>query len=701
MTDIRDRLNRLSQNLWWSWQPAVDTMFRSIDGDLWRKVNHNPVAFLRDIDDATLQDAGPHVLAQLAHVERSLRDYLADQSPWSAVQAPGLHASPVAYFSAEFCIHESLPIYSGGLGVLAGDHLKSCSDLGVPASGVTLLYRSGYFKQLMQADGQQIEEYQELDTNRVPIARLYGRDGKPMTITLPAGDGTISVEIWEALVGRCPLYLLDVRDCTVAYVPYAQRLYGGDGNTRLIQEIVLGSAGYRVFRCLDRLPAVIHLNEGHCGFAALEAIATRMEESGLSFEDAAAEVVESVVFTTHTPVAAGHDRFPPGDVLRLLRPLRERLHLSEHDFLGLGRVDPNNHDETFCMTVLALKMSRRANGVSSLHGGLSRRMWQSLWPERRTSEVPIGHVTNGVHVATWIASELDQLYTDCLGSGWKARICDPELWQRIQSLDESDLWTVKVGLKQRLIDFIERRERSRQERLGIEAPLPRLSANALTIGFARRAAEYKRLMLFLDEIERVVPLLVDPARPIQIIFAGKAHPADNIGKDLLRRLNALREQPELRDHVVFLENYDKNVTKHMLEGCDVWLNNPRRPLEACGTSGMKAIYNACLNCSTLDGWWDEAYDTKNGFAFGKGKTHVDSSIQDAADREALLATITGDVVPLFYQRDATGIPLWWLKRVKYALSTLGWRYNSDRMVIDYARRLYLPASLSMTAEIRL
>jgi glycogen phosphorylase len=676
-------------------------MFRSIDGALWRQVNHNPVAFLHDIDDATLRSSGPHVLAQLARAERSLRDYLAEESPWSSIRAAGLHASPVAYFSAEFCIHESLPIYSGGLGVLAGDHLKSCSDLGIPATGVTLLYRHGYFKQQLEANGQQVEVYQELDTDRVPITRLHDHQGEPLTITVAAGDGSISVEIWQAMVGRCPLILLDVRDCTVAYAPYAQRLYGGDGNTRLIQEIVLGAAGYDVFRVLGTLPAVIHLNEGHCGFAALEAIANRMEETGLTFDDASGEVVESVVFTTHTPVAAGHDRFPPADVLHLLRPLRERLQLSEERFLALGRVDPDNHDEPFCMTVLALKLSRRANGVSSLHGGLSRRMWQSLWPERRASEVPIGHVTNGVHVATWIATELDQLYAECLGSDWQSHVCAPELWQKIDGLDESDLWTVKLGLKQRLIEFIERRERARHERLGLNEPLPALSPEALTIGFARRAAEYKRLMLFLEDIDRVKPLLVDPARPVQIIFAGKAHPADGIGKDLLRRLNELRQQPDLRNHIVFLENYDKNVTRHMLEGCDVWLNNPRRPLEACGTSGMKAIFNACLNCSTLDGWWDEAYDTRNGFAFGKGKIHVDPAIQDAADRDALIEVISGEVVPLFYRRDRTGVPLQWLKRVKYALRTLAWRYNSDRMVIDYAKRLYQPASLSLTAEMRM
>ena len=700
MIDIRQRLHRLIQNLWWTWQPDVDNIFRSIEPDLWRRVNHNPAAFLADLDDAALDERTVDLEVNLARAERRLRDYLTDENHWTSIHAAGLTAAPVAYFSAEFCIHESLPIYSGGLGVLAGDHLKSCSDLGVPAVGVSLLYRSGYFSQEMNHDGQQTEVYRDLDTNRVPIDQLHDSDNRPMTVTIPIDDGAINVDIWQATIGRCPLYLLDVRDCTVDQFPYAQRLYGGDGRTRLVQEIVLGVAGYRLLRRLGMRPGVIHLNEGHCAFVALEAIAMRMEESGLSFEQARPEVVDSIVFTTHTPVDAGHDRFAADDILRLLRPMQERLQLSDGEFLGLGRVDPGNQDEPFCMTVLALKLARRSNGVSSLHGVVSRQMWRSLWPYRRPSEVPIGHITNGVHVPTWIASELDELYSDCLGANWKQHICNPELWKDIEQIDEADLWAVKLGLKRRLFDFIERRQQARRRRLGSTEPTPCLSMDALTIGFARRAAEYKRALLFFDDPDRVRQLLLDPARPVQIIFAGKAHPNDGIGKDLLRRLVELSRQPDLRNHVVFLEDYDKNVSRHLLEGCDLWLNNPRQPHEACGTSGMKAVFNACLNCSTLDGWWDEAFDTQNGFAIGKGVTHVDRSVQDLGDRDSLIEVMIQEVIPLYFRRDAGNVPVAWLKRVKHALRSLAWRYNSDRMVIDYAHNLYLPASRSLTAEMR-
>ncbi len=700
MDDIRERLRAVSRNLWSSWQPEVDTIFRSIDAKLWRQVNHNPVAFLADVDEGVLQDSGALVLAQLGRVERRLREYLAQDLTPSDLHALGWHASPVAYFSAEFCVHECLPIYSGGLGVLAGDHLKSCSDLGIPAVGVSLLYRSGYFRQQIDADGRQVEVYQELDTDRVPIERVVDENGQTRRVEVPVGDGSISADIWQAPVGRCILYLLDVSESTLAEVPQVQRLYGGDGATRLVQEIVLGSGGYRVFEAIGTKPAVIHLNEGHCSFAALEAIASNMEQTGASFEDAVADVMESIVFTTHTPVPAGHDRFAPDDVLSALAPLRQRLGLSESELLGLGRVDPSNDDETFCMTVLSLKLSRRATGVSSLHGGVSRMMWRDLWPERRVSEVPIGHVTNGVHVGSWLASELHQLYAEILGTHWRQEMADPALWSQIGNLDESDLWAIKLALKQRLFEFIDRRHKARCERLDLDAPPPRLSVDALTIGFARRAAEYKRLMLLLDDIENTRPLLTDPQRPIQIVFAGKSHPADELGKGLLRRLIEISEQPELRNHIVFIEDYDRNVARHVLEGCDLWLNTPRRPYEACGTSGMKAVFNAALNCSTLDGWWDEAYDGRNGFAFGGGRQHSDPKVLDAADRASLVDVLSRQVVPLFYDRDTEGVPVAWLRRVKHALYSLGWRYNSHRMVTDYTKHLYLPAARSLTAEIR-
>lgn len=701
MSDLRTRLNGLAENLWWSWHPEVASLFRSIDAQRWRAVNHNPIAFLRHLDDETVaaRATDPRILAKTSYAERRLREYLERQDHWASHQAAGLATAPVAYFSAEFCIHESLPIYSGGLGVLAGDHLKSCSDLGVPVYGVSLMYRNGYFVQQVGAAGEQIEIYRGLDTEDVPLERARDAQGAPLSVRVPSGKGELEIDVWQARVGRCPLLLLDVRDWADGHLPDAMRLYGGDRSTRIIQELVLGVGGYRALLALGIRPGVLHLNEGHCAFAPLEAIAAHMESSGVSFRQAAAEIVESVVFTTHTPVDAGHDRFAPALVGEYLEPLRQRLQISAEELLAFGRIRPDDADEPFCMTVLALKVARLCNGVSALHGSMSRRMWQSLWPRRRSVDVPIGHITNGVHVDTWLGAELAQLYSDCLGSDWRENIPDPQLWRRIDRLDEVDLWSLKLALKRNLLDFVQRRSQARAERLGRSDPLPGLRLDALTIGFGRRVAVYKRLLLFFADLDWAVRVLTDPRRPVQLLVSGKSHPADEPGKAILRRLMEISDLPELRDHVVFIENYDSNVSRHMLEGCDLWMNAPRRPLEACGTSGMKAVFNATLNCSTLDGWWDEAYDTRNGFAFGDGRIHADAARQDAEDARSLRDVIEHQVVPLFYERDAQNVPVRWLRTVKRALETLGWRYNSDRMVVDYVRNMYLPASNKLSAHL--
>ncbi len=698
MSQLHDRLLRLSQNLWWSWNDDLDVIFRAIDQRLWREVNHNPVAFLRLASEELLRskEGDATILAQLLRAEKHLEDYVKSDKHWTSWNAPALASCPVAYFSFEFCIHESLPIYSGGLGVLAGDHLKACSDLGVPAYGVTLLYRQGYFHQQIDGEGKQSEVYNELDASTVPIEPVRDASGAIMTVTVPVAEDTLTAEIWRAHIGRCQLIMLNLSEGPL--LDRVFRLYGGDKTTRILQEIALGVGGYRALRKLGVRPGVLHLNEGHCAFAALEAIAERMDRTGLTFAQAADDVAESTVFTTHTPVAAGHDFFDAGQALHYLRPLQARLGLSDHDLLALGRVNPQNPHEEFCMTVLALKLSRRANAVSSLHGIVSRRMWQTLWPERGATEVPIGHITNGAHVDTWLGTELSRMYSDCLGADWREHMCDPIRWRRIEQLDEFQLWNIKVILKQRLIDFVKRRTQARYTRLDQHGPLPQLRSDALTIGFARRFASYKRAMLFFQDLDRVKRLLTDPARPVQIIFAGKAHPADEPGKGLLRRLHELTQDPELRDRVVLLEDHDKNVSGHLLEGCDLWLNNPRRPLEACGTSGMKAVFNATLNCSTLDGWWDEAYDTKNGFAFGEGVVFADPAQQDQHDADALFEVLSQRVIPLYYARNGQSIPLEWLSMVKRALKTLAWRYNANRMVMDYTRHMYLPASGTQTAH---
>jgi starch phosphorylase len=697
--NLRPRLERLAANLWWSWHVELDDLFRTIDLDLWRSVNHNPVAFLRDLPEKALAayETDARTLAMVSHAERRMERYMTAAGRWAQHRAPGLTVHPVAYFSPEFCIHESLPIYSGGLGVLAGDHIKSCSDLGIPLYGVSLLYRYGYFTQEIDNQGRQTEVYHSLDTDRIAITRVTRPDGSPLEVSVPTGDGAFTVAVWRVDVGLCTLLLLDVQ--TPEY-PDLMRLYGGDRRTRILQELVLGVGGYRALRAMGVTPAVIHMNEGHSAFAGLEAIATRMEETGYSYEQASLPVMESIVFTTHTPLEAGHDCFAPDVALHHLRPLRERLGLSDDQLLALGRVNPANAHEEFCMSVLAIKLAARTNAVSSLHGNVSRFMWRGLWPDRRANDVPIGHITNGVHVESWLSYELDRIYEEYLGSDWKTEICDPERWLAIDAIDDTLLWNVKLALKRRLLNFAERSVQLRWDRIGRINRVPNLRLDVLTIGVARRFAAYKRGHLLFEDVDRAKALLTNPERPVQVIFAGKAHPHDDSGKWILGRLMELRRDPAFHDHIVVLENYDRNVSRHLIEGCDLWLNMPRRPFEACGTSGMKAMFNATLNCSTLDGWWDEAYDSTNGFAFGGAFVHRDHGRQDHHDARALIDVLHDEVVPMFYDRDARGVPSHWIKRIKNALKTLGWRYNATRMVVDYAENAYLPASGTKTAEVR-
>ncbi len=702
MLDLRSRLAALARNLWWSWTPDTRSLLRAIDLDLWLRVDRNPVAFVREVSDERLAAAerDPRTMAQVTRLEKSLRDYLESDKHWGHFHAPGLRAWPVAYFSPEFCLDEALPIYSGGLGVLAGDHLKSCSDLGIPTVGVSLLYRQGYFRQSLDQAGRQRESYIDIDTEKIPAERAVGRDGRPLTIEVFVGPGRATLDVWRVVVGRCSLILLDLRDCSLRAFKDPLRLYGGGSDNRIFQEVLLGVGGYRALRALGIRPGVIHLNEGHSAFAALEATAELMDTTGVSFHEAAATVAEFVVFTTHTPVEAGHDYFHPDQVLHFLAPLHKRLGIEDRELLALGRTRPDDDSDTFCMTVLAIKMSRRTNAVSSLHGAVSRNMWRSLWPERRPAAVPIGHITNGVHIGTWLAGELVQLYQDCLGPDWRDRVCDPALWRGIEHLDPGDLWRIKRALKARLLDYVAAQYHERYERLAIAEPplVPR--SDVLTIGVARRFAAYKRPLLLFEDLERAKRLLTNPERPMQIIYAGKAHPADEPSKAMLERLIAISQDPDLRGHVFFLENYNKSVARLLLEGCDVWLNVPRRPLEACGTSGMKAVFNATLNCSVLDGWWDEAWDMHNGFAVGDGRTYADPAVKDRLDAESLYEVLEGQVAPLYYERNDDGFSERWIERVKTAIMTLAWRYNSDRMVKDYVQMMYLPASMTETSDAR-
>ncbi len=701
---VVDKLRELAKNLWWTWQPNVVSIFRELDPALWRQTDHNPVEFLNRLPATDLDRLTDSVLhSRVDYAARRLSEYLQERQTWASIPATILKTRPVAYFSAEFGLHESLPIYSGGLGVLAGDHLKSASDLGVPLIGIGLLYAEGYFRQSLDAKGWQQETYSYNNPDLLPIAPACGPDGKPVRISIDTRAGVLHARVWKVLVGRITLLLLDSKVDANSESDRAltSRLYGGDARIRIRQELLLGVGGVRAVQAMGINPAVLHLNEGHSAFAGLEMSRYLMESEGLPFGEAARQVARMTVFTTHTPVAAGHDRFPGDLVEEHLGKLREALHLSYDDFLGLGRVNPADAQEPYCMTVLALKLDRHANGVSALHGQVSRQMWHPLYPNRPEEEVPIGHITNGVHVRSWVAPQMHQLFDRHLGVDWAKNMSLPATWAGIDHVDDGELWETQQVLKAGLIDFVRGRlvaqaERRQEGDAAVKQAANALSLDALTIGFARRFATYKRAGLVLKDVERLIGLIDQAERPIQFIYAGKAHPEDRFGKELIQGIVKLTRDSRLEHQLVFVEDYDMNVARHLVQGVDVWLNNPRRPQEASGTSGEKVLLNGGLNFSILDGWWAEAYDGTNGFAIGQGQGHSVPSIQDDRDHQALIKTLTEEVIPLFYDRDASGLPRGWIARQKSALRTLGWRFNSDRMVMDYVMSSYLPAAAGLS-----
>jgi starch phosphorylase len=700
-TPLIEKLRELGRNLWWTWQPNVVGLFRELDPGLWRMVDHNPVEFLKRISGEQLVRRAAEMAldSRIDYAFRRLAEYLKDTDSWGSVYAAPLRSRPVAYFSAEFGLHESLPIYSGGLGVLAGDHLKSASDLGIPLIGVGLAYAQGYFRQSLDTEGWQVESYLNANPELLPIEQVYGDDGKPLMIAIDTNAGVLHARVWRVEVGRTTLLLLDsaVPENSESDRALTARLYGGDAQVRIRQELLLGIGGIRALHALGIHPSVLHLNEGHSAFAGLEMIRAEMAETEVAFGEAVRNVAAMTVFTTHTPVAAGHDRFPAPLVEQHLGKIRELLHLSYEDFMGLGRVYPSDPNELFCMTVLALKLSRHANGVSALHGTVSRRMWQPLFPNKTEDEVPIGHITNGVHVLSWVAPQMHLLFDRHLGTDWPKRQRHASTWEGIRNVEDAELWETQQVLKARLIDFARLRLVAQAERRGegpaaVERARSALNLNALTIGFARRFATYKRAGLVLRDVERMAEMVNATDRPIQLIFAGKAHPEDRLGKELIQNIVRMTKQGPFFGKVVFVEDYDMNVARQLVQGVDVWLNNPRRPQEASGTSGEKALLNGALNFSVLDGWWAEAYDGTNGFAIGLGKTHAVPSVQDDRDHAALMDTLVNQVVPLYYTRDATGLPRGWIARQKNALRSLGWRFNADRMVMDYVMHCYLPAA---------
>lgn len=696
-------LQILAYNLWWTWNQDAVQLFRRVDPDLFEAVENSPVKLLGAVEQTRLEqllkDDG--FLASMDRIEEQFNQYLA--APTWFQENYGTGNCRIAYFSAEFGIHESVPVYSGGLGVLAGDHLKSASDLGLPLSGVGLMYREGYFRQYLNVDGWQQERYPENDFFNLPLILETNADGSPLMVSIPFPGRDIWIRIWRIQVGRVPLYLLDtnIQQNQPDDREITSRLYGGDHEMRIRQEMVLGIGGIRALRALGKTPTVCHMNEGHSAFCGLERIRLLMEEHHLDFGTAREAVTAGTVFTTHTPVPAGNDVFPATLVEAAFSAYLQQLHIGKNDLLGLGRQNPHDATEHFCMTVLAIRLANTTNGVSKLHATVSRKMWKAIWPELTEAEIPILAITNGVHTQTWMAPEIGQLCDRYLGVQWAQRPGDHSIWKRVEHIPDAELWRTHERRRERLVAFARGRLRMQLRRRGATpAEIARadevLDPEALTIGFARRFATYKRGTLLFRDLDRLASIINHKDRPVQIIFAGKAHPKDHGGKELIAEILHTARRPELRRRVVFLEDYDMNVARYLVTGVDVWLNNPRRPLEASGTSGMKVSVNGGLNLSILDGWWCEGYHQDNGWAIGAGEEYTDLTYQDDVESRAIYDLLEQEIVPQFYTRTSDGLPRGWLRMMKRALSTLCPYFNTNRMVQEYVEKCYWPSTQRFT-----
>jgi glycogen phosphorylase len=690
-------LERLAWNYWWSWAADGEGVFRDLDPEIWEECEHNPRQLLTKTSAYRLAEAAsdPVYLERVRRIDESFQSYMASQPHLQTEAMTREH--PVAYFCAEFGVHSSLPLYSGGLGILAGDHLKSASDLGLPLVAVGLLYRYGYFRQRLRNDGWQEEHYGETFPNDLPIHLVRNDDDTPLRIEVFIRERNVLAQVWRADVGRVTLYLLDTNIPANAETDrwVTGHLYGGDRETRIVQEMLLGIGGVRLLRKLGVTPHVFHLNEGHSAFLTLELAREVVQEEQKSFAAAIEVVKQQCVFTTHTPVAAGNDEFDAALVTRTFGPgYVKELGLAEEEFLSLGRVDPANKTDRYGLTPLAIRMCRSTNGVSRKHGEVSRALWQKLWPEKKLEDIPISYVTNGVHAPTWLSPLLRFLIEKHLGDDWETKLRNQDVWVKtIARVPDKELWNAHARLKERLVAFI--RQRSIQTRIAageradyIEAASTMFDPAALTIGFARRVAGYKRWNLLLTDPERLLRLINNEGRPVQFVFAGKAHPQDEGSKLVLQQLARWKYDPAVRQSAVFLEDYDQEIARQLVQSVDVWLNVPRRPQEASGTSGEKVAINGGLNLSILDGWWLEGYDGTNGFAIGNGNDNADVAQIDALDAESLYRTLESEVVPLFYNRDDSGLPRHWIAMMKRAIQTLGPKYNSDRMVEEYARKIY-------------
>jgi len=697
---VLEPLEELSYNLWFVWNHEAVELFRRINPDLWERTRNNPVELLYRLSQQEIKDLA-HDEGFIAHMERVHREFRRYMHKHIDGRIFGKGGKPflVAYFTAECGVADCLPIYSGGLGILSGDHLKSASDLNLPVCGVSLAYQKGYFRQYLTQDGWQMETYPANRFNIMPMRLVRSEDGEPLKVFVDIKGETVKLQLWQVNVGRSSLYLLDtnLKENSEWAREISSQLYGGDHDMRIRQEVVLGIGGVRALLAMGIEPDVFHINEGHSAFALMERVRYLREKYALSFNEALEYVRATSVFTTHTPVPAGIDTFDPDLVRTYLEEYAKSLGISFDVFLGFGRQEPRNKSEWFCMAVLALRLSNWCNGVSRLHEKVSRKMWEKVWPKTPNVDLPIIHITNGVHIPSWISQGMRENYDRYLGPRWIEDPDNVKVWERADLIPNTELWRTHERARERLVAFARRRLRAQLARKGassrdVAVADEVLNSEVLTIGFARRFAPYKRAYLIIKDMARLERILSDQERPVQIIFAGKAHPQDQMGKELIKQIVQISNQEKFRRHIVFLEDYDMEVARYMVQGVDVWLNTPKRPLEACGTSGMKAVANGALHFSVLDGWWEEGYDRDVGWAIGSGEEYGDDGFQDEIESQALYNILEKDIIPLFYSRGPDGIPRGWVEKMKFSIHRLCPMFNTHRMVEEYWEKFYSPAA---------
>ena len=694
-----EKLGKVTENLWWSWNTEFLKIFKEIDIDLWERCGKNPVKFLREVDQEKLERAAenPDILKLYKTNLENFENYMKSRNTWFNKQYSENKDDIIAYFSAEYGLDETIPIYSGGLGILSGDHLKSASDLGIPLVAIGLLYKNGYFNQVIDKNGHQLTEYHNIDLENLPIRPVKDENGDNLIINVKMAKEKVYIKVWKICVGRVDLYLLDtdIPENKEEHRGITLRLYGGDQEMRIKQEMVLGIGGVSLLNELGIKPTIYHMNEGHSSFLVLEAIKNTIKEKQVSFNIAKDIVSAKTVFTTHTPVPAGNDIFPTTLVEKYFDQYWKDLGITKEEFLELGMKPKETNKTTFNMGILALKVAGKKNGVSKLHGEVSRELFSEVWPEIAPQESPITYVTNGIHTCSWLAPNLKELYNKYLEPYWQDKIFEDSTWSKIETIPDEELWKAHQERKVKLLKLVKDNVTARLKNGGVHYERIRdvvanLNPEALTIGFARRFATYKRATLIFKDLERMTQILNDANRPVQIIFAGKAHPADKEGQDLIKYIHDVSMMPQFKGKILLLENYNINIARYLVSGVDVWLNNPRRPMEASGTSGEKASVNGVVNFSILDGWWAEGYNTKNGWAIGTNEEYYSYEEQDLADSESIYKILEDKIIPAYYNKDENGISKEWLTLMKNSIKSTGGKYSTARMLVDYTRNLYIP-----------